>query len=462
MDLSVSSRAAEPLFEPGVVVDFEDFFENGEIALHLVGADGTILYANRAELALLGYAAQDYIGHHIGKFHADLDVSTDILARLSRGEKLHKHPARLIASDGAIKHVEITSNAQFKDGQFVNTRCFTVDVTALHHAEAEAQRKDAHLRQVLEALPAAIYTTDRDGKITYFNRAAVELAGREPRVGEDEWCVTFRLFTPDGKALPHSECPMATALKENRPVRGVEAMAQRPDGTLFPFLPFPTPLQDEDGVLTGAVNMLVDISERKQAESNQRMLLDELNHRVKNNMQMLHGLLRAAERETTSQEARLVLADAGLRVSAMAAAQQLLYRDGNSGDCSASAFLHAVCASAGQAFNEAISLRITAVDGVISNDMSMPLALILNELLTNAAKHGVGARGSGEIRVSFGLHDGSQTLVVEDDGPGFEFNESKRHSSGLGLVGGLVRQLGGKFAVESEAGARCTVTIPSR
>jgi PAS domain-containing protein len=146
---------------------------------------------------------------------------------------------------------------------------------------------------------------------------------------KDEWCVTFRLFTPDGTALPHAECPMAIALKENREVRGVEAMAQRPDGTMFPFLPYPTPIRDEDGSLLGAVNMLVDISERKQAETNQRILLDELNHRVKNNMQMLHGLLRAAQRESKSAEAQAVLADASQRVGAMAAAQKHLYSDRN-------------------------------------------------------------------------------------------------------------------------------------
>ncbi|RVC63789.1 PAS domain S-box protein [Mesorhizobium sp.] len=124
----------------------------------------------------------------------------------------------------------------------------------------------AHFHQILQALPVAVYTTDRFGKITFYNRAAAELAGREPEIGKDEWCVTFRLFTPDGRPLPHDECPMAIALKEDRPVRNQEAIAQRPDGTLFPFLPFPTPLHNEAGQLVGAVNLLVDLSERKQAE----------------------------------------------------------------------------------------------------------------------------------------------------------------------------------------------------
>jgi PAS domain S-box-containing protein len=120
-------------------------------------------------------------------------------------------------------------------------------------------------RMVLDALPAAIYTTDAAGKITYFNQAAVELAGRQPAAGE-HWCVTWRLYSPDGTPLPHDQCPMAIALREQRPVRDVEAVAERPDGTRVPFVPFPTPLRDQSGAVVGAVNMLVDVSKVKAAE----------------------------------------------------------------------------------------------------------------------------------------------------------------------------------------------------
>ena len=112
-------------------LDFRDFVENGGMALHLVGADGTILHANRAELDFLGYAAEDYVGSNIAEFHVDPPVIEDILSRLSAGERLQKYPARLKARDGSIKHVEITSSVNFRDGEFVNTRCFTVDVTDL-------------------------------------------------------------------------------------------------------------------------------------------------------------------------------------------------------------------------------------------------------------------------------------------------------------------------------------------
>ena len=127
-------------------------------------------------------------------------------------------------------------------------------------------------RELLDALPAAIYTTDAAGRVTYYNAAAVQLAGRKPEIGSDKWCITWRLYRPDGTPLPHDECPMAVALKTGRPVRGVEAVAERPDGTRVPFMPYPTPLHDAAGNLVGAVNMLVDLSERSHAEQVRQLL----------------------------------------------------------------------------------------------------------------------------------------------------------------------------------------------
>jgi len=117
--------------------------------------------------------------------------------------------------------------------------------------------------EILDQLPAAVYVTDNDGVITYFNQACVALAGRTPVAGADKWCVTWKLFTVDGDHLPHADCPMATALRENRAVRNVEAIAQRPDGSRFRFVPYPTPYFDDHGNIAGAVNLLLDITPRR-------------------------------------------------------------------------------------------------------------------------------------------------------------------------------------------------------
>jgi PAS domain S-box-containing protein len=125
---------------------------------------------------------------------------------------------------------------------------------------------DDYFRGVLDALPMAVYITDAAGLITYYNEAAAVFWGRRPELGTSQWCGSWKLFWPDGRPLPYDECPMALALREKRPVRGVEAIAERPDGVRVPFIPYPTPLYDASGALVGAVNMLVDISDRKLAD----------------------------------------------------------------------------------------------------------------------------------------------------------------------------------------------------
>lgn len=132
---------------------------------------------------------------------------------------------------------------------------------------AEGARR---FREIIDALPAAIYTTDADGRVTHFNPAAVAFAGRVPELGTDRWCVTWRLYNPDGSPLPHDECPMAAALKEGRIVRGAECMMERPDGERIWFTPFPVLLRDAEGRITGGVNMLIDITDRKRAEEKLR------------------------------------------------------------------------------------------------------------------------------------------------------------------------------------------------
>lgn len=121
-------------------------------------------------------------------------------------------------------------------------------------------------RDVLDALAAAVYVTDAAGRITYYNDAAAALWGHRPQLGQDQWCGSWKLYWPDGSPLPHDQCPMAVTLREGRPVRGLEAVAERPDGTRAPFIPYPTPLHDASGRLVGAVNILIDVSDRKDAE----------------------------------------------------------------------------------------------------------------------------------------------------------------------------------------------------
>jgi PAS domain S-box-containing protein len=132
-------------------------------------------------------------------------------------------------------------------------------------AVAAARSGEAQFHMLLESLPAPIYTTDAEGWITFFNRACVDFAGRTPMLGEDRWCVTWKLYGEDGSPLPHEHCPMAVALREGREVRGAIALAERPDGTRVMFAPWPTPIFAPDGRVAGAVNILIDVTDGRQA-----------------------------------------------------------------------------------------------------------------------------------------------------------------------------------------------------
>jgi PAS domain S-box-containing protein len=134
------------------------------------------------------------------------------------------------------------------------------------------RNSERRFRDMIDALPAAIYTTDATGRLTHCNPAAVELAGRSPEFGTDQWCVSWKLYRPDGTPLPHDQCPMAVVLKEGRAVTGEEIIVERPDGTRASVVPYPTPLRDAEGTIIGGINMLIDVTDRKQAEETRARL----------------------------------------------------------------------------------------------------------------------------------------------------------------------------------------------
>ena len=434
--------------------------ESSDDAIISKDLDGVIQTWNAAAEHLFGYTEAEAVGQPIVMLiPADRsDEEPGILARLRRGERIHHYETVRRRKDGSLVDISLTvSPVRDATGKIIGASKIARNITERKEAQRKLLDSERRLQELLAAVPAAIYTTDAEGKITYFNEAAVDLAGRAPILGSDEWCVTWKLYNPDGTPLPHHQCPMAIALREGRPIRNAEAVAERPDGSRIPFIPFPTPLRDASGKVVGAINMLVDISERRQAETQQRLLLNELNHRTKNNMQILQSVLFSAARKTRSDEARQVLGEASGRISAMAAAQRVLYGTTDASHFAASDFLGAVCQTVQQTLSREVNIVCQASSGVLSNDAAMPLALILNELLTNAVKHGIKDRTKQTVRVGLTEQDGEFELYVEDDGDGFDLDAVRNGSSGLQLVLGLARQLQGAFEVTRTPSSRAVL-----
>ena len=143
---------------------------------------------------------------------------------------------------------------------------FSSSLAALHSMDSFSRDS------LIMALPIPVYTTDKSGIITFYNRAAAEFWGREPRIGEEQWCGAWKLYWPDGTPMQHDECPMAMSLREGRDVRGLEAIAERPDGSRVAFRPFPVLLRDNVGDIVGALNMLVDLTDQKRNEESAQHL----------------------------------------------------------------------------------------------------------------------------------------------------------------------------------------------
>lgn len=318
---------------------------------------------------------------------------------------------------------------------------------------AAVRESEKRIQALLDALPAAIYTTDAEGRITFFNRAAEDLAGRKPQIGKDSWCVTHRLYRTDGTHLPHEECPMAIAIKERRAIRGAEAFAERPDGTRLPFLPFPTPLYDETGEFVGAVNMLVDITERKEAEARERILIRELQHRCSNMLAVVQSIAsRSMSGANSLVEARSTFEK---RLQALARIHRRL-----TGTDWAGVGLVDILRDELEAFAARVTLRGPAAELEAQDAQSFSLAI--HELATNAVKYGALSISSGEIAASWQLDgNGSAQLAKfcwrERGGP--PVNSPSRHGFGTSLLKTI---FGGADVEYAQDGFSCSFQVPLR
>jgi PAS domain S-box-containing protein len=294
--------------------------------------------------------------------------------------------------------------------------CFQ-DITERKAAEQRLRAREQWYRSLLEALPAALYTTDAQGRVTFFNQAAVDLSGRRPTLGSDEWCVSWRLYTADGKPLRHEDCPMAVALKTGKPIRGTEKIAERPDGTRVPILPHPTPLRDEAGALIGAVNMLVDITEQKRAGEQKTLLLRELAHRVNNTFAVILAITQQSLRSASSPEAFAEAFTA--RLQALAQAHNLLLaQDWTGADLGelAKGQIAPFRPDAGE------RLKIRGPKVLLGPAQVIALGAVLHELATNACKYGALSVPEGKVELDWdlALEDGAEHLRLiwaERDGP---------------------------------------------
>ncbi len=230
------------------------FVESATIGLHWVDADGRIIWANRAELELLGYNWDEYVGHHISEFHADAPTIDDILTRLCRGEKLREYEARVRCKDGTIKTVLIDSSVLWDGDRFVHTQCFSRDVTEQRRVESASR----HGAAIVEGSDDAIISKNLDSIILSWNPAAERIFGyrREDVIGK-----SITLLIPEERL--HEEDMILGRLRRGDRIEHYETVRRRKDGTFLDVSLTISPMRDAQGRIVGASKIARDITEQK-------------------------------------------------------------------------------------------------------------------------------------------------------------------------------------------------------
>jgi len=345
-------------------------------------------------------------------------------------------------------------------------------------------------RPMLDALGVAVYTTDAEGRITFYNDAAVEFWGRAPDLGE-MWCGSYKLFHPDGTPMPHDTCPMAIALREGRELRGVEAIAERPDGSRVAFTPYPSVLREPDGTIIGAVNVLVDVTDRANAEESLRAtaaalrasnavkdeFLGLVSHELRTPVTTIFGnarLLRDKGGRLAAGDRDSMVTDiAGEAERLLGVVENLLLltrlESGIHPDPEPQVLAHVVriVLESFRRRHPARSIELTGEPRHIIVEADRPyLDLILENLLSNAVKY---SPADGPIEVAIKATDDEAQVMVLDRGIGLDGTDmdqlfsafyrsepARNRTSGLGIglaaCKRVVESLGGRVWARAREG----------
>jgi PAS domain S-box-containing protein len=248
--------------------------------LYSLDAQGLVTSINPAAEAMLGWNRAELLGkkmhdltHYIRPDGMPFPAAEcPGLHVLENGVDLKEHEDTFIGKNGTFLPVVFSASPLRRNGNTVGVVVGFRDDSEQRKIREQLRESEQRFREMIAGLPAAVYTTDTEGRIIHYNSAAVDFAGRIPDLNTDRWTPALKLFRADGTPLASDQCPMAVSLKEGRTIEGVEIIAERPDGTRRWYMPYPRTLTDARGRTVGAINMLVDITERKKAEQADSLL----------------------------------------------------------------------------------------------------------------------------------------------------------------------------------------------
>jgi PAS domain S-box-containing protein len=340
--------------------------------------------------------------------------------------------------------------------------------------DAEFPTLNAPFRLALEAAPTGMLLTDEDGNITFANQHAEKLFGysRDEIVGMRLEELIPQRFRTDHLVYSQqfTSNPQARAMGAGRALYGL-----RKDGVEVPVEIGLNPIHTPSG--TFILSSILDITERRRsmqelekrgAELMARLqerdvLLQEIHHRVKNNLQVISSLISMQARKLSDGAGREILAECRSRIEAIALIHEKLYQSRDYSRVPFSDYIRSLAQSVVNAADvDGVTLSFDVEDIPLAVHQAIPCGLLFNELITNALKHAFKGRTGGSIHVRFGRADDLLLLMVKDNGIGMVEapQHAARHSLGLHLVGTLTEQLGGKLEISTDAGACISVRFP--
>jgi PAS domain S-box-containing protein len=292
----------------------KDYFENASIGLHWVDANGTIIWANQAELKMLGYEANEYIGHGISEFHANKNAIEEILTRLSNKQNIQNYEADLLCKDGTIRHVSINSSVLWEGGEFIHTRCFTVDITKEKQGQKAIEESEQRFRMITHLAPLVIWTTDKAGLCNFLSIKWEELTGGPVNEGFGHGWIDFIHAADKDKILQSWK----QSLEKKSPFEAKVRLVNKHDESTICLIST-TPRFDSNNLFIGYVGVMQDISVHEQIRSSlEKMVLDRTE-----DIRKKHRKLQKAEKQLLDKNRELELINRQLESFAHVASHDL-------------------------------------------------------------------------------------------------------------------------------------------
>ena len=502
-DLRANGAGASPLKEsPHVSQLFESLVKSVEdYAIFMLSPNGIVLSWNEGAQRIKGYSASEIIGKHFSCFYLHDDIQrghpdNELKTALANG-KFAEEGWRL-RRDGSRFWASVTITPIWdQSGRHTGFSKVTHDITERKAAETALRNSERDFRLLADAIPHIVWMTHGDGRNLYHNRRWTEFAGFEkPAVpgepaNEDSWT---SLLHPEETAGARGAWQNAVASQV--PFEGEYRLWDAERQEYRWHLARALPVRNESGEIARWFGTLTDIHQRKAAEeelelevrkrtaalsesleqlqskeeslrqslAEKEVLLKEIHHRVKNNLQIISSLLsmQAANIEDDATGAKL--RDSERRVMSMALIHEQLYGTKNMSFIDFSEYVAELVPrlllSLSQ--DDAVRCRLDTQPTIVTIDRAIPCGLILNELVTNALKYAYPHGKGGEVVVTLRNHERSVMLKVSDHGIGFpvNFDAEKNKTLGLQIIRVLVKQIGGTLQIDNSPGATFTIHFP--